>query len=147
MTPEAQAELDKIRAVRGYTLPLHEVMAEASVEFIRRYGELASFVIFGPAEGRALDLKTRFLVMVGITTAVKGDREGIEWASLRAVQNGATWQEVYEAAFLAGLPAGFPSCAAAARVFQVLQKGHGLVPQDMSAAKPAPAKKAARKKG
>jgi len=134
MTPEAQAELDKIRAVRGYTLPLHEVMAEANVEFIRRYGELASYTIFGSAEGRALDLKTRFLVMVGITTAVKGDREGIEWASLRAVQNGATWQEVYEAAFLAGLPAGFPAFEAAARVFQDLKKGHGLVPQDLSAA-------------
>ena len=50
MTPEAQAELDKIRAVRGYTLPLHEVMAEANVEFIKRYGELASFVIFGPGQ-------------------------------------------------------------------------------------------------
>jgi hypothetical protein len=72
--------------------------------------------------------------MVGITTAVKGDREGIEWASLRAVQNGATWQEVYEAAFLAGLPAGFPAFEAAARVFQDLKKGHGLVPQDLSAA-------------
>ncbi len=129
MTPEAEAELEKIRKVRGYTLPLHEIMAEANPEFIRRYGDLASYVIFGEGEGRALDLKTRFLVMVGITTAVKGDREGIEWASMRAVQYGATWQEVYEAAFLAGLPAGFPAFEAAARVFKDLKKGEGLVPQ------------------
>ena len=145
MTPEAQAELDKIRAVRGYTLPLHEVMAEANPEFIKRYGELASFVIFGPGEGRALDLKTRCLVMVGITTAVKGDREGLEWAAMRAVQNGATWQEVYEAAFLAGLPAGFPAFEAAARVFQDLKEGVGLVPQKGIKSKPAASGHGAKK--
>ena len=134
MTPEGQTELDKIRAVRGYTLPLHEIMAEANPEFLRRYGELASFVIFGDGEGRALDLKTRFLVMVGITTAVKGDREGIEWASRRAVQNGATWAEVYEAAFLAGLPAGWPAFEGACRAFKDMQKGEGWVPHGSAGA-------------
>lgn len=131
MTPEGKAELDKIRAVRGYTLPLHEIMAEANPEFLRRYGEFASFVLFGPGAGRALDLKTRFLVLVGITTAVKGDREGIEWASARAIQNGATWQEVYEAAFLAGLPAGMPAFEASCRAFRDIQKGHGWVKQKL----------------
>ncbi|MCC7283698.1 MAG: carboxymuconolactone decarboxylase family protein [Acetobacteraceae bacterium] len=134
---EARKELAKIRKVRGYTLPLHEVMAEANPEFLRRYGELASYVIFGPAENRALDLKTRFLVMVGITTAVKGDREGIEWAAARAVQHGASWQEVYEAAFLAGLPAGFPAFEGAAKAFQAMHKGKGIVPRQRSR-KPGP---------
>ncbi len=129
LTAEGKRELAKIKAVRGYTLPLHEVLAEANPEFLRRYGELASFVIFGPGEGRALDLKTRFLVMVGITTAVKGDREGIEWAASRAIQNGATWEEVYEAAFLAGLPAGMPAFEGACKAFQDLHKGKGIVPQ------------------
>jgi len=129
MTPEGKAELDKIRAVRGYTLPLHELLAETNPEFLRRYGELASYVIFGDAEGRALDLKTRFLVMVGITTAVKGDREGIEWAAARAVQNGATWQEVYEAAFLAALPAGVPAFEGACRAFKEMKEGKGWVDQ------------------
>jgi 4-carboxymuconolactone decarboxylase len=129
LSPEGKRELDKIRKVRGYTLPLHEVLAEANPEFLRRYGELASFVIFGPGENRALDLKTRFLVMVGVTTAVKGDREGIEWAAARAIQNGATWAEVYEAAFMAALPAGIPAFEAAAKAFQDLHKGKGIVPQ------------------
>jgi 4-carboxymuconolactone decarboxylase len=129
MTPEGKAELDKIRAVRGYTLPLHEILAEANPEFLRRYGQLASFVLFGPGEDRALDLKTRFLVLVGVTTAVKGDREGIEWAAHRAIQNGATWEEVYEAAFLAALPAGIPAFEGACRAFKDLQKGKGWVRQ------------------
>ena len=129
MTPEGEKELEKIRAVRGYTLPLHDMMAECNPEFLRRYGELASFALFGPGEGRALDLKTRFLVLVGITTAVKGDREGVEWAAKRAVDNGASEKEVIEAAFLAGLPAGFPAFEGFCRAYIEMKKGHGWVPQ------------------
>jgi len=144
LTREGKAELAKIRAVRGYTLPLHEIMAEANPEFLRRYGAFASFVLFGPGDGRALDLKTRFLVLVGITAAVKGDREGIEWASARAIQNGATWQEVYEAAFLAGLPAGMPAFEGACRAFREMQKGHGWVKQKLP---PGAKKRGAKKRG
>jgi 4-carboxymuconolactone decarboxylase len=128
MTPAGRAELKKIRAVRGYTLPLHDTLADLNPEFLRRYGDLSSYVIFGPKEGRALDLKTRFLVMVGITTAAKGDREGIEWSAARAMQNGATWDEVREAAFLAALPCGMPAFEAACRVFRDLEKGKSLTP-------------------
>lgn len=129
MTPEGKKALDEIRKVRGYTLPLHDALAETNPEFLKRYGALSSYVIFGPGEGRALDLKTRFLVMVGITTAVKGDREGIEWAAARAIQNGATWEEVYEAAFLAGLPAGMPAFEAACKALKEMKAGRGWVPQ------------------
>ncbi len=131
MTPEGKAELDKIRAVRGYTLPFHEVLAETNPEFLKRYGNLASFVLFGEEEGRDLDLKTRFLVLLGVTTAIKGDREGIEWAAARAVKNGATWNEVYEACFLAALPAGIPAFEAACRVLKAMKMGDGVVDQDV----------------
>jgi 4-carboxymuconolactone decarboxylase len=130
MTPEGEKELDKIRAVRGYTLPLHEVLADVHPEFLRRYGDLASYVIFGEAEGRPLDLKTRFLVLVGVTTAAKGDREGIEWSAARAMKAGATWDEVREAAFMAALPCGMPAFEAACRVFKDMEKNEGWVPQD-----------------
>ncbi len=130
MTPEGQAALDEIRESRGYTLPFHEILAEANPEFLTRYSQLASFVLFGDEEGRAIDLKTRYLILVGITTAVKGDREGIEFAATRAVQNGASWTEVYEAAFLAALPAGIPAFEGACRTFAELKSGTGLVKQD-----------------
>lgn len=136
MTPEGKKELDKIRAVRGYTLPLHETLAELDPELLRRYGELASYTLFGPAKGRSLDLKTRFLVLVGVTAAVKGDREGIEWSARRAIENGATWNEVREAAFMAALPAGIPAFEHACRVFEELAEGKGWVPQG---APPGPA--------
>jgi 4-carboxymuconolactone decarboxylase len=131
MTPEGRRALAEIRKVRGYTLPLHDALAETNPEFLKRYGQLASYVIFGDKQGRALDLKTRFLVMVGITTAVKGDREGIEWAAVRAIQNGASWDEVYEAAFLAALPAGVPSFEAACKALKEMKAGRGWVPQKL----------------
>lgn len=136
MTPEGEAELEKIRAVRGYTLPLHETLAELDPDMLRRYGDLASYTLFGDADGRAMDLKTRFLVLVGVTTAVKGDREGIEWAAVRAIQNGATWKEVYEAAFMAALPAGIPAFEAACRAFVEMKKGETWV--DIDVPKDAP---------
>lgn len=131
MTPEGQAELDKIRAVRGYTLPLHDALAELDPEMLRRYGDLASYTLFGDEAGRPMDLKTRFLVLVGVTTAVKGDREGIEWAAIRAIQNGATWKEVYEAAFMAALPAGIPAFEATCRALAEVKKGEGWVDLDV----------------
>jgi alkylhydroperoxidase/carboxymuconolactone decarboxylase family protein YurZ len=127
MTPEGKAELDKIRAVRGYTLPLHDALAELDPEMLRRYGDLASYTLFGDPEGRPMDLKTRFLVLVGVTTAVKGDREGIEWAAVRAIQNGATWKEVYEAAFMAALPAGIPAFEATCKALAEMKKGETWV--------------------
>lgn len=132
MSPEGKKELDKIRKVRGYTLPVHDTLADLNPEFLRRYGELASHVLFGPAEGRALDLKTRFLVLIGVTTAVKGDPEGMEWSVVRALKAGATWDEVREAAFMAALPAGIPSFEKACLTFNLLEKNMGMVPQDVS---------------
>ena len=88
-------------------------------------------MLFGEAQGRALDLKTRFLVLLGITTAVKGDREGIEWSAVRAMRAGATWDEVREAAFLAALPAGIPAFENACRVFKEMGEGKGWVKQDV----------------
>ncbi|MEO8856098.1 MAG: carboxymuconolactone decarboxylase family protein [Burkholderiaceae bacterium] len=143
MTPEGKSELDKIRKVRGYTLPVHDVLADLNPEFLRRYGDLASHVLFGPPEGRALDLKTRFLVLIGVTTAVKGDPEGMEWSVVRALKAGASWDEVREAAFMAALPAGIPSFEKACHTFNLLEKNLGMVKQDVSVVKAAKRGKAA----
>ena len=144
MSPEGKKELDKIRKVRGYTLPVHDTLADLNPEFLRRYGDLASHVLFGPAEGRALDLKTRFLVLIGVTTAVKGDPEGMEWSVVRALKAGATWDEVREAAFMAALPAGIPSFEKACLTFNLLEKNKGMVAQDVSIVKAAQKSKTAK---
>jgi len=125
-TEARQQVLDEIRKRRGFTLPLHELMADVDVEILRRYNDLAGYVIFDP-EPRALDLKTRFLVLVGITTAVKGDREGVEWSTRMAMEYGATEREVLEAIVLAGLPAGSPAVEFASRAYTEAKEGRGWV--------------------
>ena len=110
---QRQSLLDEIRARRGFTLPVHELMAQVDPEILRRYNDLAGYLLFGP-EPRALDLKTRFLVLVGITTAVRGDADGIKWSAKRAKELGATDEEILEAVVLAGLPAGIPAVEEAA---------------------------------
>ena len=121
-----EAIYEEIRERRGYLLPVHELFGEVDPEILRRYNELASYLIFSP-EPRGLDLKTRFLVMSGITTAVKGDREGIEWSMQRARELGATEQEVLEAAALAALPAGIPAVEYAATAGKEVAEGKGWV--------------------
>jgi hypothetical protein len=101
-------------------------------------------VLFGPAEGRALDLKTRYLVLIGVTTAVKGDPEGMEWSVVRALNAGATWDEVREAAFMAALPAGIPSFEKACHTFNLLEKNKGMVKQDVGVVQAARKKKSSK---
>ena len=48
---------------------------------------------------------------------------------MRAMQNGATWDEVREAAFLAALPCGMPAFEAACRIFRDLERDE-VVPQE-----------------
>lgn len=107
--------LEKVKARRGYLLPVHELMAEVDPQILRKYDDLASDLLFAD-EPRALDLKTRYLVLVGITTAVKGDPDGIIWAGKRAMRNGAERREVLEAILLSALPGGVPTVEEATRV-------------------------------
>lgn len=100
--------LVKLKKSRGHVLPVHRLMAEFEPSLLARYMELSQYLLFEEKQ-HALDLKTRFLVLVGITTAVKGDPEGVEWSSARAVKYGATREEVAEAALLAMLPSGVPA--------------------------------------
>ncbi len=72
-------------------------------------------------------MKTRFLVLLGVTTAVKGDREGIEWSMRNARKHGATEREVLEAICLSALPGGIPTVEAAALAWQEVREGKGIV--------------------
>jgi alkylhydroperoxidase/carboxymuconolactone decarboxylase family protein YurZ len=120
---EVEQALNRVRQQRGYVLPVHEMMAELDPELLRRYGDLSAYLLFDD-DTKALDPKTRALVLVGITTAVRGDQEGIEVNVQRALAAGATEREVLEAILLAALPAGIPAVEYAARVWQDLKAGH-----------------------
>jgi alkylhydroperoxidase/carboxymuconolactone decarboxylase family protein YurZ len=111
----AQEILESIKSRRGYLLPVHQLMADVDVRLLHKYDELASDLLFSD-EPRALDLKTRYLVLVGITTAVRGDPEGIVWSAQRAMKYGASRREILEAILLVALPGGVPCVEEATHV-------------------------------
>lgn len=126
-TDSAESEaLAAVRARRGFVLPVHRLLDRLDPEVLRRYDSLASYVIRDDAV-KALDLKTRYLVMVGVTTAVNGDAEGIEWSVAGAMGHGASEEEVLEAMTLAMLPAGVPALEKAAHVWERLHDGTGII--------------------
>jgi len=126
---DVEKALDRVREQRGYVLPVHELMADLDPELLHRYGDLSAYLIFDD-EVKALDPKTRALVLVGITTTVRGDREGIEVNVRRALAAGASEREVLEAILLAALPAGIPAVEYAARVWQDLKAGRASTTVD-----------------
>lgn len=123
---DRQAAFAEVRASRGYLLPLHELLGAVDPDLLRRYDAFATQLLFGE-EPRHLDLKTRYLVLLGITTTAKGDREGIEWSMRRAQEHGATREECLEAISLAALPAGTPAVEFAALAIREVDEGKGWV--------------------
>ncbi|SDF35065.1 Uncharacterized conserved protein YurZ, alkylhydroperoxidase/carboxymuconolactone decarboxylase family [Lentzea fradiae] len=121
--PRVESEaLAAARARRGYVLPVHELLDEVAPEILARYDALTAELLFAD-EPRALDLKTRYLVLVGVATAAKGDPDGIVHFGKRALKNGASRREVLEAIALSGLPAGMPTIEAATEVLDRLFDG------------------------
>lgn len=117
-------------------LPLFTMLRAVDPNIERLFAEYLNYTIFAERP-LALDLKTRYLVLAGITTAVRGDREGIQWSSQLAMKHGATEPEVMEAISLANLPAGTPSIEYAAGVWAEMKSGKQSVQAKGTGAEPA----------
>lgn len=109
-----------------FDLPLFEMLRTVDPNIVDMFKQYVDYTIF-TERPLALDLKTRYLLLVGITTAVRGDREGIEWSSQLAMKYGASETEVLEAISLANLPAGTPSIEYAADVWYQMKQGKARV--------------------
>lgn len=114
------------RQIDTFELPLFDLLHTVDPDIKRMFEEFLNYTIF-EERPLALDLKTRYLVMVGITTAVRNDREGIEWSSQLAMKYGATEREVLEAISLTNLPAGTPAMEYAAAVWKEMKEGRASV--------------------
>lgn len=119
----AKKQDDKVDA---FELPLFELLRNVDPNIKKMFEEFLNYTIF-EERPLALDLKTRYLLLVGITTAVRGDREGIEWSSQLAMKYGATEREVMEAISLTNLPAGTPAMEYAADVWYQMKRGEARV--------------------
>lgn len=110
--------LASMKERRGYLLPFHVLLAEHDPEFLESYNALLEAAFLDP---RALDRRTKELVLIGILTAISAPASHIEAHMRAALAAGASSKEVLE-----GLELVMPS-AGAARFMEGLEVWHKVV--------------------
>lgn len=93
-TEDARAFLARTQRNRGYTLEMHRIMAEADLEWARKYNEFIEATYTGQ---RLLDRKTKELLQIVVEAALRADVEQIQAHVRVALQEGATPREILEA--------------------------------------------------
>jgi 4-carboxymuconolactone decarboxylase len=91
---ESQAFLDQTSQGRGYTLEMHRIMAEADLEWAKKYNAFIEATYTGQ---RTLDRKTKELLQIVVEAALRADVEQIQAHVRVAMLEGATPQEILEA--------------------------------------------------
>ena len=86
-------DLESIERARGYTLPLHRVLAAHDPDVLRAYEEMMGVVYLGD---RALDVKTKELIYVGVLVALGASEEHVRAHMEKARRSGATPDEVLQ---------------------------------------------------
>ena len=102
-TEEAQAFLAKAQQDRGYSLEMHRIMADADLEWAKKYNE---FIEATYTSQRTLDRKTKELLQVVVEAALRADVEQIQAHVRVALREGATPQEILEALQAVIMPMG-----------------------------------------
>ncbi len=102
-TDEAQSFLEAGQQSRGYTLEMHRIMAEADLEWAKKYNEFIQATYTGE---RLLDRKTKELLQVVVEAALRADVEQIQAHVRVALQEGASPQEILEAMQSVIMPMG-----------------------------------------
>ena len=90
---ESQAFLDQASQGRGYTLEMHRIMAEADLEWAKKYNAFIEATYTGQ---RTLDRKTKELLQIVVEAALRADVEQIQAHVRVAMREGATPQEILE---------------------------------------------------
>ena len=90
---------DDVLKVRGFRLGLHQVMAEADWDFMQNFEEWVKYVYL---KDRSLDKRVKELVITGVLCALRSPAPHIKVHMNKAVQAGATKEELIEVAQLAG---------------------------------------------
>lgn len=90
----ASTLLAEIKRARGYVLPMHEVLAERHPEFLQAYDRLYGAVMH---ENSPLPRKVRELILIGVCIALGSDDRVIAAHIRRALENGASAEEVLAA--------------------------------------------------
>lgn len=102
-TEETEAILRNAQQDRGYALEMHRIMAEADLEWVKKYNQFIEATYTGQ---RLLDRKTKELLQVAVEAALRADVDQIQAHIRVALREGATPQEVLEALQAVIMPMG-----------------------------------------
>ena len=103
---------------RGYMPAQWAYMAEKDVDFMEAYNNLYNKAL---TDGKALSAKTREFVAIGIL-AYRGLTDGVYNHVKRALQLGATKQELLEAIETLLVPGGAPAFGTGLRAFMQIEE-------------------------
>lgn len=95
--------LEAVRAARGYTLPLHTVLAEEDPEVLAAYEGMMRALYL---KRRRLDASTKELIYVATLVALGAAEDHISAHMKKAVREGASPEDVLEAVELVVPAAG-----------------------------------------
>ncbi len=102
-TEEARAFLEKAQENRGYSLEMHRIMADADLEWAKKYNEFIEATYTGE---RLLDRKNKELLQIAVEAALRADVEQIQAHERVALREGATPREILEALQSVIMPMG-----------------------------------------
>jgi 4-carboxymuconolactone decarboxylase len=120
MSSEASEAFE--RASLGAENTAYEVVARLDPEYFEK---LKGLYVDGTFEREsALSRKTKELIMVGITTAIRATR-GVRVHSERALALGATPREVLEAMEVAAIPGGMPGLWLGVEILEAILAAKG----------------------
>ena len=100
---ETEAILEHALQDRGYVLEMHRIMAEADLEWVKKYNVFIEATYTGE---RLLDRKTKELLQVVVEAALRADQDQIQAHIRVALREGATPEEVLEALQVVIMPMG-----------------------------------------
>lgn len=118
---DADEALESVREGRGYTLPLHEVLASEDPEVLAAYEEMMRSLYLSE---RRLDGRTKELVYVAVLVALGAAEEHVRAHMEKAQREGATPEDVLEALELLIPAAGVARASVGLEIWR-LTFGHG----------------------
>ena len=102
-TEETEAFLENAQRERGYSLEMHRILAEADLEWVKKYNVFIDATYTGQ---RLLDRKTKELLQVVVEAALRADVDQIQAHIRVALREGATPEEILEALQTVIMPMG-----------------------------------------
>jgi alkylhydroperoxidase/carboxymuconolactone decarboxylase family protein YurZ len=103
--PSSPPKVD-VKAASPYGYAFWDWLAREDPEYVRARQPISALSV---GEGKALSIKYREMVILGILLFRGASSEGIHAHMRRAIQHGATKRELLEAVYAAAVPGGGPT--------------------------------------